>query len=116
MDSDPLFAGESGQELGRAVIEHLKNNLGNIDKNLPPAVAATLLVHGAVADSMRKKMATKENPLAKNKPSGMPTGTIKPPAAAPTKLKPPKLSALAADFAKRNNYSEEEVAKLFGES
>lgn len=112
MDSDPLFA---DKELGNAVVQEIQKNFNSISRRLPPDVAAQLLVSDAVANVMRQRAATKTNPLAGNRPSGMPIGTIKAPPAPTPKVKPVKLSESAAALAKRWNYSTEDIAKVFGE-
>lgn len=114
MDGDPLFQGAEGQKLGNEVIGEMQKNFGSV-RGLNPQVAAQLLVSNAVASIVRKKAGLQTNPLAGNKPTTGPIGTVKPPPAPAVKPKPVKLSSEAAALAKRWNYNEEDIARVFGE-
>jgi hypothetical protein len=111
MDSDPMFADKN---LGNAVVNEIQQSFATIDRRLPPQVAAQLLVNGAVTNIARKATMAKSNPLAGNKPVSGPMGTVKPPVAPAAKAKPIKLSAETAALAKRWNYSQDDLARVFG--
>lgn len=110
MDADPLF---TDKEFGNEVVAEIQKNFGSLSRQLPPNVAAQLLVSNSVANVYRKKAGLKANPLAGNKPIDGPNGTIKPPATPPRAVKPVKLSEHAERLAKRFGYKEEDLAKVF---
>lgn len=112
MDNDPLFTDKT---LGNAVVEEIQRNFTSVNRNVPPAVAAQLLVNASLANVVRKQAQTRTNPLAGNKPASGPMGTVKPPSVPAQKAKPVKLTAEASALAKRWNYSDEDVARVFGE-
>jgi hypothetical protein len=112
MDGDALF---TDQALGNAVVEEIQKNFGTVNRNIPPALAAQLLVNSALANVVRRQAQTRTNPLAGNTPVKGPMGTVTPPAPKPAKAKPVKLSEDARALAKRWNYSEDDIARVFGE-
>jgi hypothetical protein len=111
MDSDPLF---QDKELGGEVIGEIQKNFNTV-RGLNPDVAAQLLISNAVAAVYRKKTITKTNPLAGNRPATGPIGTVKAPVALVAKPKPIKLSDAAMELKKRWNYTDEDLAKVFGD-
>lgn len=112
MDNDVLF---KDAELGKEVVEDIRVNFGQVNRNLPPQYAADLLVKTAVANVYRKREGTKTNPLAGNTPATGPLGTVTPPNAATTKVKIPKISSMAKELATKFGYKEKDLARVFGE-
>jgi hypothetical protein len=110
MDSDPLF---SDKALGNEVVQEIQKAITQIDRNLPPQVAAQLLVSSATASVFRKRATTKTNPLSANRPATGPIGTIAPPAAKKASTPTVKLSEEAMKLKKRFNYSDEDLARIF---
>jgi hypothetical protein len=111
MDGDPLFADKA---LGKDVITEIQKNFGNLDRKIPPNMAARFLINDAVTSVYRKKSGQKPNALAGNVP-GKVHGSINPPASA-AKASPVKLSDAAEKLAKRWGYSTEDISKVFKES
>jgi len=109
MDSDPLFEDKT---FGAEVVAEAQKQFGTLQKNIPPDVAAELLINKALASVNRRKMLEKKNPLAGNQPGKVVGGITAPPAPA-AKPKVPKLSESAQALAKRWGYSAEDLAKVF---
>jgi hypothetical protein len=111
MDSDPLF---EDRDFGAEVVAEVQKQFGSIDKRLPPEIGAQMLINNSIASVYRRKTMAKTNPLAGNTPGRAPAMQTPPVASAP-KVKAPKMSATAAQMAKRWGYKDEDLAKLFAE-
>lgn len=109
MDVDPLF---EDKNFGEEVVKEVQKQFTSLNKSLPANVGAELLINRAIATVSRNQALTKKNPLAGNQPGNVP-GNQRPPVAAHTAVKSPKLSDTAAQLAKRWGYSPEELAKIF---
>ena len=106
-DSDPDF---TDNKLGMEVIEQMKSIPMN--HNLPPDVAADLVVSKAKAQVLAARVRTKTNPLAGNKPASVPLGTVSP-SAAPSPAKPRvKVEDEVAAFGKRMGFSDDEIQAI----
>lgn len=112
MESDPIF---EDRDLGREVIGEMVNVMPSIPGDARPDVAAKLLVSEALRSLVRKRATTPKNPYAGKAPSGASTGGVKPPGAPAGKPRVPKLSPEVRKLAKAWNYSEEDLARLYGE-
>ena len=108
MDSDPLF---ENKDLGAEVIGEIQKNFSSIDKRMPPALAAKMLINDAVSSVYRKKMGTRTNPLAGNKPGNV-TGTIKPPARQTPQAAPIKLDDMAKKVANWFGNTDKEISEM----
>jgi hypothetical protein len=113
---DSLFAGEENKDTAKEVLDELTARVTQVDRRLPPEVAARMVMNDSIASVYRKKLGTKTNPLAGNKPITTPTGIIHPPATPPRAVKAVKLSADAEMLAKKWGYKQEDIAKLFAEA
>lgn len=111
METDPIF---EDRDFGREVIGEMANVMGDIPQNSSPDVAAKLLVSEALRSLVRKRAATPKNAYAGRGPSGG-AGGVKPPGAPASKPRVPKLSPEVRRLAKAWNYSEEDLARLYGE-
>ena len=112
MDTDPIFTDKG---LGTEVIEEVKKIAPMIDRRIPADTAGNVLIKDALVNVYKRRAEKKINPLSKNTPTKTPLGTITPPAPKPIKSKAPKLSPLAAEMAKKWNYNEDDLKKVFGE-
>lgn len=102
--TDPTLANE--------IYEEVKSGRVQINRLLPPDVAASVVVATAKANVLTRRMLKKPNPLAGNTPSTAALGSVAPPAApAAPAVKVPKMSSLASKAAKRWGFSDEEVAE-----
>lgn len=108
MDSDPLF---SDKALGNEVIEEIKKGFGSVNRNVPPALAAQMLVNNSIAGVYRSRSATKSNPLAGNAP-GKVVGSVTPPVRTAPKEAPVKLDSMAKKIAAMFGNSDEDVQKM----
>ena len=113
MEADPLYTDKA---LGDEVVAQLGDMVktGKIDSSLHPDAASKVALAEAVTAVFRKRAGTKTSPLAGNKPKNTGSG-LKP--GTPTSYKPkvPKLDAETAKWAKKWNYSDEEIARVLGE-
>jgi hypothetical protein len=112
MNADPLY---EDQELGKAVIDEIKDLFPSLDRRLPADVGAKLLVDNAVLSIVRRNRSAKVNPLAGNSPGRAPTTISAPVSRKSAPVKMPKLSEEAARLVKHYGYDPETVAKLFPE-
>jgi hypothetical protein len=112
MQDDPLF---NDEEFGKQVAEETSRQFASIDKRMPANVAAELLINRATAAVIRKQRGEKVNPLAGNTPGRAPA-SITPPVAAAHKVKLPPLSDLTKEFQKKWGYTDDAMAKLYGEA
>ena len=113
MESDPLYTDKS---LGNEVVAEIGSMVkeGRIDASLPPAAAGKLALADAVVAVFRKRAATKKSPLAGNK-AGNTSAGLTPPAGRVFKPKVPKLDDETAKWAKKWNYTDEDIARVLGE-
>lgn len=112
MDNEPLLKDET---LGKEVVEEVRKNFPQVNKHLPPQVAADLLVKNAITNVYRKRKSTKTNSLEKNKPTNEPLGTVM--GGETNKLKSgqgPNISELASKMAKKWGYNEADLERVFG--
>ena len=112
MDSDPLFSGKEGRELGNEVVQEVLKAHGAVDRNLHPSVAAQLIVNQAVANVVRKRAGVKTNAFAGKQPAGKGYGTVNSPPAPAQKTTPIKLDSVAASIAKYFGNTEKEIQEF----
>lgn len=110
MDADPLF---SDKDLGNEVIAEVQKIFGTVNQNVSPDIGAQLLVSNAYSNVMRKRN-VKSNPLAGNTGAAGVGGVTAPVTNKPN-VKPVKLTALAQKLAERGGYTDEDLARVFGE-
>lgn len=112
MDSDPIF---KDQEFGQKVLNATLQNIGNMRRDVPPDIAAQLLVKDAVIAVGKDKIVGSKNPLDKNTGAKQPFGSESAPSGQKQKIdyNGPKLSESAAKLAAKWNYSPEDLNKLF---
>jgi hypothetical protein len=113
MDSDPLY---EDKDLGGELIEEVKKQFqsGKVDTRLSPEAAAKVLQAEALSNVMRGRK--KENALVKNKP-GSGAGTLTP--GIPSTKKGPKVPDLTEEtkkWADKWGYSQEDLARVYGDS
>ena len=113
---DELFADTGDKVAAKEILDEVTARVTQVDRRLPPEVAARMVMNDSISSVFKKRLGTKPNPLAGNKPQTTPTGTIKPPPVQARALKPVKLSADAEMLAKRWGYKQEDIAKLFAEA
>lgn len=114
MDNNPVFA---DQKLGAEVIQEIQQNFNLYQKaDMDPAVAAELMVARAAMTVQARRAQQKQNPLAANAKAKAPAAGVAPPVPKQAKAAPIKLSAEAEKLKKRWGYSDEDLAKVFGES
>lgn len=108
MDADPDFA---DNKLGMEVIEQMKTIPMN--HNLPPDVAADLVISKAKAQVLASRVNKKVNPLANNKPAAVPLGTVTP-SAAPSPAKPSvKIDDEVRAYGRKLGMTDEEIDAEF---
>jgi len=113
MESDPLY---TDKNLGNEVVAEIKKMVlsGKIDSNLPPTQAGRVILGDALANVVRMRQNAKVNPLSSNTAQNTPSG-LQPPASHTKKVKVPKLDDVTKTMAQKWGYSEEDLAKLYGE-
>lgn len=115
MDSDPIF---KNPEFGHKVLETALQGLVRLRRDVPPNVAAELLVKDAVLEIGREKISGPRSPLEKNTTGKAQFGNVTPPASDSKKAAAytgPKLSESASKLASKWGYSTESLNKLFPE-
>ena len=113
MESDPLY---TDKDLGNEVVAEIGGMVksGKIDPELSPEAAGRVALADAVVAVFRKRAGVKTSPLSANTPTNTSTG-LAPPAKATPKIKVPELDEETAKFAKKWNYSDEDLARVLGE-
>ncbi|MHC4525149.1 MAG: hypothetical protein ACYSU8_06405 [Planctomycetota bacterium] len=113
MESDPLY---TDKNLGNEVVTEIKKMVqtGKVDHDLPPGQAGKVILGDALSNVIRTRQNAKTNPLASNTAQNTTTG-LQPPAKPTAKIKVPKLDNMTKTMAEKWGYSEEDLAKLYGE-
>jgi len=113
MESDPLYTDKS---LGNEVVAEIKKMVqtGKFDSDLPPNQAGKVILGDALSNVIRTRQSAKVNPLSANTAQNTSSG-LQPPARSTPKPKVPKLDDVTKTMAQKWGYSEEDLAKLYGQ-
>lgn len=112
METDDLF---EDAELGNEVVEVIKSDIGRIKKNVPPDIAAELLVSNALKKVYKARKGQKKTAFDGKKPTGEKLGSVTPSTSTDKKEKMPKMSDLAGRMVKTWNYSPDDVKRILSE-
>lgn len=103
---------DKDKTLAADVIEEIKHIYPELPKNIHPKVAARLVLGEAMSKTMMKRMGTKPNPLAHNKPATGPLGTIQSSAPARPGAKPVVLDDKMRRLVQGFGFSEDVAQEL----